>query len=314
MRPSLSGVDSVVSDGAESKSQRARLTIFSLPKPFDDPEIARVQSNAIRSWLALGDGVEVLLLGDEAGIESFAQACGAKHFGGVKRNQQGTPLINSAFDAAEQIGAGDYLMYCNADVILGGEISWMAEQLGRRWPAGFLAFGRRLEIAGTLELDWSQPETVQRQLEQAHRAGKVAPRVCKEYFLFRRGQYTQLPPFAVGRGNWDNWMVSQSRRMGLPVIDTSQVIQTLHQSHHYAHLAEKAGSRPSRWSCYVSGEEAQANEKLAGGKRLISGSSADWLMRADGRVEPKWLARWNMDFWLDLHRFLGMTLRLPFQR
>ena len=41
------------------------LTVFSAPKPFTNPHIALIQRNALQSWLNLGDGVEVLLVGDE---------------------------------------------------------------------------------------------------------------------------------------------------------------------------------------------------------------------------------------------------------
>jgi len=56
----------------------ARVTVFSLPKAFTDPEISRIQANAIGSWQALGERVEVLLLGNEPGIEAFARENGLK--------------------------------------------------------------------------------------------------------------------------------------------------------------------------------------------------------------------------------------------
>ena len=50
----------------------AFLTIFTAPKPFTNPHINIIQRNAIQSWMRLKD-VEVLLIGDEAGIPEAAE-------------------------------------------------------------------------------------------------------------------------------------------------------------------------------------------------------------------------------------------------
>ncbi|MGQ9834042.1 MAG: glycosyl transferase family 2, partial [Candidatus Villigracilaceae bacterium] len=70
------------------------LTLFSAPKPFTDPHIAVIQRNAIQSWLRLPD-VEVILLGDEAGLAQVAAEFGVKHLPEVACNPSGTPLISS---------------------------------------------------------------------------------------------------------------------------------------------------------------------------------------------------------------------------
>ncbi|MFM7739574.1 MAG: hypothetical protein ACKO9H_09235 [Planctomycetota bacterium] len=308
------GAGKLPTDNSERRRSAARVTIFSLPKPFSDPAICRIQANAIRSWLAIDEQVEVLLLGNEQGIEAFASEVGARHCGEIESNAHGTPLVSSAFEQANRLASGDYLLYCNADVILRGEIVGLADKLGQKWPSGFLAIGRRNEVCLSEELDWSKREQVNQTLDEAYHRSHKAARVCKEYFLFRRGQFSTIPAFAVGRGNWDNWMVSHSRRTGIPVVDVGPRVRALHQAHGYSHLASEAKGQPSRWNCYVAGDEARANEKLAGGKCLIRGCSTDWLVDTNGRMSQKWLGSWNRDFWLDLPRFLAMSVRLPFQR
>ena len=49
-----------------------KLTIFTAPKPFVDPHIDLIQHNAIRSWLQMGNDVEVFLMGDDLGIADAA--------------------------------------------------------------------------------------------------------------------------------------------------------------------------------------------------------------------------------------------------
>ncbi len=73
------------------------LTIFTAPKPFVDPHIQVIQRNALKNWLALGDEVQVLVIGDEPGIAEVSSELGVRHIPGVKCNVQGTPLISSIF-------------------------------------------------------------------------------------------------------------------------------------------------------------------------------------------------------------------------
>ena len=55
----------------------AFLTIFTAPKPFTNPHINIIQRNAIQAWKRLAD-VDVILIGDEAGIPETAKELGIK--------------------------------------------------------------------------------------------------------------------------------------------------------------------------------------------------------------------------------------------
>ena len=93
------------------------ITLFSAPKPFTDPHIAMIQRNAIKSWTLLPD-VEVILLGEEAGLAEAARELGVKHISNVERNMNGTPLISSMFQLARENSNSDLLCIINADMIL----------------------------------------------------------------------------------------------------------------------------------------------------------------------------------------------------
>src|SRR5690242_14509803 len=68
------------------------LTIFSVPKPFEG-RIGEIQRRAVESWTRLGDGVQVLLLGDEAGTDEAARDAGAEHLPDLARTEHGTPRL-----------------------------------------------------------------------------------------------------------------------------------------------------------------------------------------------------------------------------
>ena len=97
---------------------QALITIFSSPKPFSDPHIATIQRNAIQSWLHLGDVVNVLLIGEEPGIEQVVDEYSLDHIPAVDRNQSGTPLVSSIFNLARDRSKSPFMAYVNADILL----------------------------------------------------------------------------------------------------------------------------------------------------------------------------------------------------
>jgi hypothetical protein len=84
-----------------------------------------------------------------------------------------------------------------------------------------------------------------------------------DYFVFARKYAEDLPPFAIGRTAWDNWLVWHALDLGIPVLDLSERVMVVHQNHDYSH--HKAGTE-GVWK----GEEARENLRLAGGRRRLS--------------------------------------------
>src|SRR5664279_2473540 len=94
------------------------ISIFSAPKHLTDPPIATIQRNAINSWTRLPD-VDVLLLGDEAGLAQAAQELGVKHIADVDRSPSGAPLLSAMFQVARKSTDSPLLCAVNADILLG---------------------------------------------------------------------------------------------------------------------------------------------------------------------------------------------------
>ena len=65
------------------------LTLFTAPKPFTDPHISMIQRNTLRNWLALGDEVKVVVIGDDPGIAEVCQEMGIRHLPDVRCNEKG---------------------------------------------------------------------------------------------------------------------------------------------------------------------------------------------------------------------------------
>jgi hypothetical protein len=230
------------------------LTIFAAPKPFRG-HIAVIQRNAIRSWTLLRPACDVILLGNEAGIAEVAAEYGARHIPDVERTASGTPLISGLFKQAERTSDRDIFCYVNSDIILMSDFI-AAIQRVVAMKRRFLLVGHRWNLDVTSEMAFESGwEKRLRQHTRAH--GALAGAASIDFFVFPRGVLGEIPPFAVGRPRWDNWMLFRARSLAIPLIDATAVVMAVHQNHDYAHHPEgKYGTRH--------GDEALNNETLAG--------------------------------------------------
>ncbi|MBS1250406.1 MAG: hypothetical protein MAG431_02000 [Chloroflexi bacterium] len=255
------------------------MTIFSAPKPFTDPHIDLIQRNAIQSWQRAGDDVEILLIGEEDGLAEVAEEYGVRHLPNVEKNEHGTPLVSSIFQLAREASDNELLVYVNADIILfpafEETVQKMAKQVNR-----FLAVGRRMELEIRHELDFT-PGWAESLKTETQSRGYLQRSVAIDYFIFPRNIFLQIPPFAIGRAGWDNWMIYHARQEKWLVIDLSPSVMVVHQNHNYGHLPEN--------QIYHGLEESHANITLGGGpQNVYSIIDANRECR-DGRVRrPRW--------------------------
>ena len=285
------------------------VTLFTVPKPFgNEQHIDLIQRNAMRSWMSLAPVVDVLVVGDENGVREMAAELGARHAPGLRYNRQGTPLVSSAFGLAWEHSMTPLLAYCNCDVVLLPDFVGTLERLLVDCNlAEFVGFGRRIDLTVEQEVDFLDQQAIRQLVHRAHREGKISSQVCKEYFVFHRELYRDMPDFAIGRGNWDNWMIRQAKSSGVPVINLSQSLTAIHQSHDYQHIGA------DRMSCYVSGPEARRNQELAGGRHLVSGSVGTHRLTERG-VERERSLLLNREFWADVPRFFRLVSGLMSRR
>jgi hypothetical protein len=221
-----------MSDALSHSSRPASLTIFATPKKFDGL-IGVIQRNAIASWTRMNPKPEVLLFGTEPGTAEVAGKFGLRHVPSVKCNEWGTPLVSDLFVQAEQLGRGAVLCYVNADIILFDDF---AEAIARVsvWSDHFLMVGRRtdLDVKDALVFSDDWVETLTR---RARSGGKLQIARSIDYFAFSRGLYPAMPPLAIGRFWWDNWLLWKARSLDAKVVDASKAVLVVHQNHDYSH-------------------------------------------------------------------------------
>jgi hypothetical protein len=232
------------------------VTLFTTAKPFRG-HIATIQMNALTSWARLCPPCEVILLGDEQGSAEAAQHFGFRHIPHVERNERGTPLVSSIFETAQRAAQREMLCYVNADIILVGDLLEAVRQVSRR-RREFLMVGCRWDVDIMERLDFGQPGWEQELRSYARQRGRLHEPTGLDYFVFTRGVFDDLPPFALGRTVWDNWLIYRARSRGVPVIDATLTVTVLHQNHGYGH-------HPRGEQEVLYGAEAKRNLDLAGG-------------------------------------------------
>ncbi len=248
------------------------LTIFSIPKPFRG-HFGVIQRNAIRSWILLRPACEVVLFGNDEGADEIASEFGIRHIPDVECNEYGTPLVSSAFKTAQDIASHQLMCYVNADIILMSDFLAAIRQIDR--PT-FLVVGQRWDIDLERPLDLAAPDWEQQLRTQLTKTGKLHNRSGLDYFVFPRELYDNIPPFAIGRPGWDNWMLYRARSLKVPVIDATKIVTAVHQNHDYAH---HPGGKVGVWE----GPEAKRNRKLASeGECGFTLEHATWVLAPQG--------------------------------
>jgi hypothetical protein len=208
------------------------ITIFATPKKFDG-HIGVIQRNAITSWTRMQPKPEVMLFGNELGTAELAGELGLRHVSAVKCNEWGTPLVSDLFAQAEQLGSGPVVCYVNADIILFDDF---AEAIFRiaAWNSRFLMVGRRTDLDVREPFDF-RDGWADLIASRARREGKLQIARSIDYFAFSRGLYPAMPPLAIGRFWWDNWLLWKARSLGANVVDASKAVLAVHQNHDYSH-------------------------------------------------------------------------------
>jgi hypothetical protein len=231
------------------------LTLFTIPKPFAG-HTGIIQANALASWKCLAPGIEIILYGDEPGAAAAAQALSLRHVPAVARNDHGTPLLDGVFAHARAHARHPLLCYCNADILLLPGFVQAARRLPLR---DFLMVGQRWNVRIIERLDFTQPATLRRLRRLVPWRARLYVSSSSDYFVFpRASDLGRLPPFAVGRPLWDNWMMYNARRLGRPLVDATRGVLALHQWHDYAHVPGGTGR-----SFY--GPEADRHTQLVAG-------------------------------------------------
>jgi hypothetical protein len=251
------------------------LTIFSAPKAFKG-HVGIIQENAIRSWLSLRPKPKVILFCNEAGAAEALSGLDVELVSEVETNSYGTPLVSSMFKQADTLATSDVLAFLSADIILTHR-ALDAARIAAAWSPQFLLVAQRhdVDVRNLLEFDQHWEE---RWAADAVARGKLHSPGAIDLFMYPRGQYEHMPPFAIGRTAYDNWLLWKTVASGIALIDATRFVTLIHQNHDYTHAA-----RVDVWN----GDEARQNRSwVKHWSNYYTIVHATWTMNIEGKIGP----------------------------
>lgn len=270
------------------------LTFCTTAKPFEGHSRV-IQRNALKSWTLLDPRVEVILFGDDSGAAEVSREFGLRHEPQVDRNKFGTKRLDYIFRQSQEIAYHDIICYINCDIILPHSFSVALQQVSAHHHK-FLMVGRRWDADIAQLLEFSSPNWESIVLDFARTSGVQRTGDAVDYFAFRRGLYTAIPPLVVGRIWWDHWLVWRACKDGAAVVDVSDLVTAVHQNHSY-------GYHPVGASGVWTDEQARENYSLAGGQwHLYTIDDATHILDSKGEHSNR--RRFFAPYW----RFLRPTV------
>lgn len=239
------------------------LTIFAVPKLFEG-HFGIIQRNAITSWTLLRPKPEIILFGNEKGTAEICRELKLRHEPEVAQNEFLTPLLNDLFEKATEHATSEILCFVNADIILMNDFS-QATECFSKWRRRSLMFGRRWDVDIEEPLDFGNPHYEVELRSRVQRTGKLRHAMAIDYFVFRKGLFASIPPFAVGRIGYDNWLLWYAGTRRAALIDATQVVTAIHQDHDYSHVRQLKGMKVIDEKSVSAGEESNRNRELMKG-------------------------------------------------
>lgn len=226
--------------------------------------------------MRLGSQVEVLIFGNEEGVAEESSSRGFRHLREISFNEFRTPILSDAFVSAAKLSSAPILCYVNADIIVMEDLISAAKRI--EWDR-YLMLGRRWNLDVTERMEFSGL-TIESLNKEISARGQLHDQSGSDYFVFPKQVDWAMPPFAVGRPGWDNWLIFRARQMEIPVIDASRVVTVVHQNHDYSHVSEGRGGV---WE----GPEADRNRSLMGGwDHVFTNLDATHLLTKTGLRRP----------------------------
>ncbi len=235
---------------------QSSITLLAMPKPFHG-HIGVIQRNAIVSWTRLQPRPDIFLFGEEEGVAEIASELNLHHLHDIARNEFGTPLLNDLLLRARQVTQTKLLCYVNSDIILVQEFVTAIDRVQKSFPR-FLAVAHRLNIELTEPLDFGA-DGEQKLRNEILPRGVPGDHTAIDVFVFPRDVYTEVPPLAIGRAWFDQWLIKDAHRLGVAIVDITNKARAIHQNHAYAHI--EGGQKGAYW-----GEEALRSLAIYGGK------------------------------------------------
>ncbi|GJP42901.1 hypothetical protein CLOM_g2431 [Closterium sp. NIES-68] len=259
---SLTGATPAPQDPAPTAAPS--LTIFCAPKPYSsilDPKDRQPdnQLRALRSWLRLTPSPKIVLLGNDSTFDELARRFPKQVSveSAIDTNYYGLPQFHSIV-ARAQAADTDLSMIINGDIILLNNALDAIKKVHKTFPHWVMT-AARWDVAEDFPYTffpsmWANarargPAALEKEIAEYARAkGSLHTYGGVDFWVWNNSPVQLhtgiMPPFAFGRGKYDNWFTHEIVASGLrEVVDASDAVTSIHVAHSYAHVAESDATK-----------------------------------------------------------------------
>jgi len=205
-----------------------KFTIFTTCRPFIG-EYKIIQENAIYSWSKLIPKPEIFIMGYiEEGVKEIANKYDNIRILDVEYNKKiNQPSMKSIFNIAQKESKNDIVCYTNSDIIHFQCLVDIIKKLKKSDLNEYLAVGTRYDV----DIDFKLNEK-NLNFEKLVTYNGTLHGSGIDYFIFPRTlDWSHMPNFIVSKTTWDIWICLDILKRNIPLIDTTNVINVIHQNH-----------------------------------------------------------------------------------
>lgn len=208
-----------------------KLLIVSTMKPMIEGFIIE-QYNAVRSWQHLRLKPEIVIFGDDFGVSDFCRRYKIRNIPSVKKNKKDVPLVSDIIEQAYTLcDDSTYVAYINADILLLDDFCDNLEAFDRAFPnvKSCLLTAIRFDTFKFRKLNFRKNEGKQWKSEVTNNfIGKPATADGIDLFVHKKGNYSNMPDFAVARLMFDTWMLDYAIKYFEVVVNLTDTVKIWH--------------------------------------------------------------------------------------
>ncbi len=250
------------------------ITLLSTFKRLDDDEYNLSIRNSVESWKkAILPHGNIILFDDLKGrIKGLSNIDDITVIEELKKNRWNIPTLDYMFhQAKEAYPRTQYICYVNGDIILPDDFYDRIAPLFEL-KTEFMLGASPFDIPCPFFINYSDKDWYTKVISQ--HGGYWRGDVAIDLFLFTRNALRRIPPFAVGRSAYDNYLIGHGKEVTGTLINGTRGIGAIHQDHDY---------RPFKnFYHVVSLPEAEKNKKIAGGYCRCSLKMATHVLDQNG--------------------------------
>ena len=246
------------------------LTIYSTFRPFTDELAVNSQLDAVQSWLLLKPKPEILIIGNDSKTKMICNRYGLKHIES-EFSKYGTPMLEAMMRNAEKNARNKIMALVSGDIVLFQETMDAVKSLDKSFDM-FCGVSIKTDVdPSSYKIDFSNPNWY----ELAKKKGWHTVATSGDFFVHPKGfldAMPKMPPFVIGRGMCDSWLLYFSNQNNF-LVNITEAVPLYHVPHHHEYWKKnKFGHFPPEENNYTNNPDTDIcyNFKISTAKYMMN--------------------------------------------